>query len=163
MTRGTEVSREKCAEIFGVARSTLDGWVASGCPVAKPSPRRGVTAGYNTADVFAWRLEQVKLAMGGGALDLNSERARLARLQADGQEMRNEQLAGRLVDVATYEAQLDRAFAVVRAKLFAMPHRLAPLVRPDAPAAAYPIIRAHVEEMMTELRTAGDEVADDAA
>ena len=50
----------------------------------------------------------------------------------------------------------------MRAKLLAMPHRLAPVVRPDDSAAAYAVLRKGIDEVMAELRRGGDEVSDNA-
>jgi hypothetical protein len=84
------------------------------------------------------RLAVTRATGGGGEpLDLDAERARLAKAQADHQETRNAELGGRMMDVDEGAAELDRTFGAMRAKLLAMPHRLAPVVRPDDPAAAY--------------------------
>jgi hypothetical protein len=115
-----------------------------------------VPAVFNTAEVIGWRVEQARAAAAGGAsLDLNAERARLAKAQADHQEMRNAELGGRLLDVDTIAAELDRAFGAVRAKLLALPHRAAPVVRPDDPARAFAVLTQVVGETMAELRRGG--------
>jgi len=57
--KGREVSRVELAEIFGVAKTTVDAWVQRGCPAA-PSRGRGKERRFNTADVHAWVAEDAR-------------------------------------------------------------------------------------------------------
>jgi hypothetical protein len=77
--------------------------------------------------------------------------------------MRIAELGGQMMDVDEVAAEFDRTFGAMRAKLLAMPHRLAPVVRPDDLAAAYAVLRKGIDEVMAELRRGGDEVSDDAS
>jgi phage terminase Nu1 subunit (DNA packaging protein) len=54
-TDGKLVSRAELAEIFGVALTTVDGWVRKGCPVHRKAPKRGIPAEFDTAQVIRWR------------------------------------------------------------------------------------------------------------
>lgn len=54
-SKGWIVNRVELAEIFGVALSTVDNWISSGCPVAADADRsRGVPYSLNTAEVAWW-------------------------------------------------------------------------------------------------------------
>ena len=53
---------------------------------------------------------------------------------------------------------MQRAIAAARAKLLAVPTKLAPLVRPDDPRRAQPILERAMNEVLAELRTCLDEV-----
>jgi phage terminase Nu1 subunit (DNA packaging protein) len=53
--RGKLVTRTEMAAIAGIAKTTLDDWVRRGCPVHRPSGRKGVPAGFDTAAVLEWR------------------------------------------------------------------------------------------------------------
>lgn len=61
-------------------------------------------------------------------LDLATERARLAKAQADAQEMKNRQSERELLPAAEVTAAVQAAFARVRARLLAIPTRAAPVL-----------------------------------
>lgn len=63
-----------------------------------------------------------------GDLDLTEERARLAKEQADAQEMKNAVSRGELLARQDVTAAITASFARVRARLLAMPSKLAPSV-----------------------------------
>lgn len=64
----------------------------------------------------------------GSGNDLAGERARLAKQQADAQQMKNEVSRGDLLPKGEMHIAVTDAFARVRAKLLAIPSKLAPLV-----------------------------------
>ena len=53
---GSLVNRVQMAALLGIVKTTLDEWVRRGCPVHRPSGRKGVPSQYDTAAVFEWRL-----------------------------------------------------------------------------------------------------------
>ncbi|WP_229678205.1 hypothetical protein [Caldovatus sediminis] len=61
-------------------------------------------------------------------LDLNAERARLAKEQADAQEMKNAVTRGELVPRQDVVAGMQVAFAHARARLLSLPAKAAPLL-----------------------------------
>ena len=63
-----------------------------------------------------------------GILDLSAERARLAKEQADGQAMKNDQLRASLLPRDEITAAVQAAFSRVRARLRAIPVKAAPIV-----------------------------------
>ena len=69
-------------------------------------------------------VEHVHVGRSGEALDLNAERARLAKAQADKQEMDNALRRGELAPMQWYEGQLDRFTRQVAAMLDLVPLRL---------------------------------------
>ena len=54
--RGELPSHAETAAVFGLAETTLDEGVERGCPVHKPSPRKGVPSRCGSAAVTRWRL-----------------------------------------------------------------------------------------------------------
>jgi phage terminase Nu1 subunit (DNA packaging protein) len=101
--------------------------------------RRGVieSEGRNTIDLDAARLAYIahlrSLASGGSGdpdadLDLSKERARLAKEQADKQEMLNAVMRGELLERGAVDDAVIAAFARVRAKMLSVPSKCAPLV-----------------------------------
>jgi hypothetical protein len=90
----------------------------------------------------------------GDELDLNAERARLAKEQADAAAMRNAMSRGELLPAGEVRAAMEAAFGACRARLLAIPAKAAPLVV----AAGGP---AEVRDMLTEVvHEACDELAD---
>lgn len=51
---GLTLSRADMAACCGIDVKTLDAWVREGCPIARQGSR-GVSAEFNSADVWAWR------------------------------------------------------------------------------------------------------------
>lgn len=49
-------NRNQIADIFGVAKTTVDNWVTKGCPVLEKSGKKGVPSKYDTVDVYRWLL-----------------------------------------------------------------------------------------------------------
>lgn len=50
------VNRNEIADIFGVAKTTIDSWVKKGCPVLEKSGTKGKPSKYNSANVYRWLL-----------------------------------------------------------------------------------------------------------
>jgi len=88
---GREVSRVELAEIFGVAKTTVDSWVQRGCP-APPSRGRGIERVFNTADVAQW-------------LQQDAQREPSAAMSETEQELRTKKLGA---EVALIQLALDR-------------------------------------------------------
>lgn len=81
--KGELVNRDRMASILGIARTTLDDWVKRGCPVHRPSPRKGVPAQFDTVAVLAWRHMDLSGSADGDTPQAEKEKARLYRAQAN--------------------------------------------------------------------------------
>ena len=104
----------------------------------------------------AWHMTTVLAAMsaggGGGKLDLTAERARFASAQADDREMKNALARRDQITVGEFHQMMTSAFARVRAKLLALPSKMAPLVVGAKTAAeAQAMLRDTVHEALDEL------------
>lgn len=87
-----------------------------------------------------------------GSGDLTGERTRLARAQADREEMRNAQLRGELLARSDVDAAVIGAFSRVRQRLLAIPTKVAPLVATmSEPAECEREVRRAVNEALQEL------------
>jgi phage terminase Nu1 subunit (DNA packaging protein) len=96
-------------------------------------------------------------ATGPGAHDLVSERARLAKEQADHQEMKNDLMRGEVVPVAYAAADLGKRCARIRTRLLAIPSETAVRVqRAKTAPEAEAIIRDVIYEALEELSGAGE-------
>lgn len=88
----------------------------------------------------------------GGDLDLNAERARLAKEQADAQEMKNAIARRELIPRQDVVAGMQVAFAAARARLLGIPSKAAPLlVGVESPVAARDILTDLIHETCGEL------------
>ena len=98
---------------------------------------------------------------GGKVLDLNAERARHSKEQADKLEMENEVRRGLLMGRDEIQAELGRIFTNFKVKLLAIPTKLAPLVFsmksiPEIMEALKAAIYECLNELAAELRIEGD-------
>jgi phage terminase Nu1 subunit (DNA packaging protein) len=94
------VSRKRCCDILGWTKHYFDKAVREGMPVAERPSSRGGDHVVFMGDVIRWLVEREVEAAGlepSDDLDLNAERARLAREQADGQAIKNAVARGELL------------------------------------------------------------------
>lgn len=95
-------------------------------------------------------------------LDLAAERARLAKAQADAQEMKNGLSAGRLLPAEEVAAGVEGMIGRCRAKLLGMPARLAPeVIGLDSLSQIVGVIEDGVHEALTELSQTRIQPTDD--
>src|SRR3954453_15963521 len=97
--KGELVTRERMAAIAGIAKTTLDTWVARGCPVHRPAPRKGVPAQFDTAAVLEWRQLDL-VGEGGDGISADKEKARLYRAQSGFAELRLRKATDELISAA---------------------------------------------------------------
>jgi phage terminase Nu1 subunit (DNA packaging protein) len=118
-----EVSATELAEWLGLARQTVSGHAADGKVVRLA---RGKYLLKESVQTYTKHLREVAAARGGEAqiLDLNQERARLAREQADGQELKNRQSRRELVLAADVEREWSDILRGVRAGILAVTSRV---------------------------------------
>jgi len=101
---------------------------------------RGVAAGHTSQD---------------GKLDLTEERARLAKEQADAQEMKNRQTRAELIPASDQEAALIALASSVQRRVLGVPTKVAPLVALETEAqVCESIVREHIEDALHELADA---------
>src|SRR4051812_35724516 len=161
-------NRAQCCAIFGWSPREFDQNVASGLPAKKKTSSRGETWQVDTVQAVAWVVtramtEAGMVASGAAPLDLDAERARLAKEQADRTAMENDRRRGKLVDADAVERLIERLVGAANARLGALPSKLAPVVRADDPATARRHLELAVEEVRSELRRLDVDEARDAA
>ncbi len=144
----TRLAQVDLAAVFGVTPRAVRDW--DECP-------RNDDDTYNLPDVIAWR-------MANGALDLNAERARLAKEQADRTAMANAVERGELLRVATVATEWGRMLSACRAKLLAAPTKLAPrLAKEKTPVRCLELVTTEIYAALHELSNyrPGNEPQDD--
>lgn len=88
---------------------------------------------------------------GGDALDIEQERARLAKEQADKTAMDNAVRRGELADLADVRREWSQALASFRARMLAVPSKLAPQVAPENPNLARDLIAVEHDAILRDL------------
>lgn len=89
--------------------------------------------------------------------DLQEERARLTKWQADLAELNYRRKLGELVEVVEVQAVVEREYAMTRTKLLALPAKLAPrLLGLDDPNVAQRIVQTDITEVCSELSADAD-------
>ena len=105
----------------------------------------------------AWYLRTIINALSGNrgdgeVLDYEAERARKTKEEADAQEMKNALMRRELLRREDVDAAVTAAFARVRARMLAVPPKVAPQVVTDGePAIAERTVRAAINEALLEL------------
>lgn len=110
---------------------------------------------YNLAESvgnYADHMRMVAAGRGGedGALDLATERARLAKQQADNVELKNASLRNELVAVSAVEAEWSEIVRAARVRMLSVVGRLRQL-RPHWSAADFDALDREIREALTEL------------
>lgn len=143
------VNKRELAKIFGVAEETITQWMKAGMPIK--AQRKGTRGNeYETVDCIRWYLHRD--SSGAGALDLNQERARLAKAQADKTELEAAELRGELARYEEISTHWTRQTAACRSRLLVIPSKVAPRVRvagTDSDAAS--VIQSEICEALEEL------------
>ncbi|SAL03158.1 Phage DNA packaging protein Nu1 [Caballeronia fortuita] len=121
--KGTTVNRAGLADVFGVALTTIDTWVRSGCPVVQKGGR-GQEWKFNTAAVARWREETAAAAAAGDAPD-DIEKLDLRKAAAETQmaELKLAQARAEVAPVAEFEKATARLMATIRANITNVPAR----------------------------------------
>jgi hypothetical protein len=109
---------------------------------------KGQTKYWRGADAFP-ALYAGKRA---GADSQDEAERRKANAEADIAEMKAQQMRGDVVSITAFEPVVDRAVAAARAKLMAVPSKLASIVRPDDPGRARALLDTAMREVLEELR-----------
>jgi len=122
-TKGTLVNRAGLADVFGVAVTTVDAWVRSGCPVTQRGSR-GVEWQFNTADISRWlRDKSVADATGTAPADeaeLDKRRRTADTLRA---ELELAKARGDVAPVRDFERAQAAFAAAIRANVMNVPAR----------------------------------------
>jgi terminase small subunit / prophage DNA-packing protein len=117
--RGEIVNKARLGTLFGRSRTEIERWVAEGCPVVEAPTTRGGDWQFVTAQVADWLAGGEKQSE--EKIDLNAERARLAKEQADGQALRNAVLRSELLPAERVENAWMSAIGRCRALLLGIP------------------------------------------
>lgn len=121
--RGSMVTRAEIADLFGVATTTVDQWVRSGCPIVEKGSK-GVPAKFNTAEVARWRVEKAAEDAGGQAKASEHE-LKLRKLAAETakSELELAKAKGEVAPIMEFERVQAARMSSIRANLRNVPAR----------------------------------------
>jgi phage terminase Nu1 subunit (DNA packaging protein) len=154
-----QIALPALCEVLGVSRFVLMRLIQQdGLPyLEKRGQGRGSEYLFSKTAVMRWAFERSQKAgkatdEQGNVLDLNAERARLAKWQADQTELKVKALNGELGSVKAFEQALTDCFARCNSRLSAMPVKAAPRLV-DRPSAAeiQGLLAGFVREAQAEL------------
>lgn len=154
------VTQRALAAMIAVDERTIRRWSDD---VENRMPRND-DGTYNAPVALAWW----KHKEAGSVLDLNAERARLAKEQADRTALENAVKRGELLSVQTVATEWARMVSAARAKVLGMPSQLAPqlavmknaLAITDALTAKFNAALAHLADYRPGDGSADDSSAD---
>jgi len=114
------------AEVFGVAKTTVDAWIQRGCP-ASPSRGRGQERLFNTSDVAAWLVQDARETPMPTRIEGEQE-LRLRKLASEVglSELELKRLRESLAPVGEFARASALQDAVIRKQLLAVPERVYP-------------------------------------
>ena len=143
------VNKRGLADAFGVSEETITQWQKAGMPIQ--TARKGTMGNeYELAPCIRWYA--LRESGGDGALDLNQERARLAKAQADKTELEAAELKGEMVRYEELSAHWAARGSAMRSRLLTLPTKIAPRARvAENDQAASALIEAEIIEALTEI------------
>lgn len=124
------------------------------------APQRTAEGGYPCLEFGEWLRRRIASQYGvaddGRSYDYDAERARLTKAQADKTELEAAELAGEIVRVEQVIATWSKLAGAMRARLLAMPSKIAPVVRvTETDEEASATIEREVLEALEELSSDG--------
>lgn len=141
MNKSHDFSRCLAAEIAGIHRvsvRTVSRWRDEGLP-------QNGDGSYDAGATVQWRLAREQVA------DLTAERAQLENARRRKLELEIAALEGDLLPAEQVKDALNVMITNCRARLLAIPHALAPALRPDDPQAAHALLESSIHEALHEL------------
>lgn len=127
---GRTVNKTEAAELFGVTPKTVDNWIRKG--LAHDPKGREVL--LNTAAIAQFLEDDLKARLSNTPAAENIDQARIRKISADAAlaELQLERERGEVVRIEEVAQTVGEEYAAVRAKLLAIPTKLAPRIAIEA-------------------------------
>lgn len=136
------------AELFGVSSQTVRSWMTRYNAPYDRAPNGEIV--FDLQTLVQWRL---------GLTDdeFTAEKTRLVRARATSQELKNEVLRGKMVDIESVNLTLSTLFSVIRQRLLAIPAKAASnMALFGSQRALYDFLQAEICFALEELSGHGD-------
>lgn len=152
------VNKGQLAEIIGVSERTITTWQKNGLPIAEDGTRGNQNL-YQTEEVIAWMIQREltqRIEQFGGDeeefFNYEKENARLTHHKANLAELEESAKRRELIPIGEVKEVEENIIAGGRAKLLAIPKKLAPrLLGLENLAQAEAVLSAGVREVAEEL------------
>jgi len=144
------VNKRQLSEIFGVSQQAIDKWNKEGLPIESRGSR-GKENSYSTVRVYNWLLERYKKS---NLSELDIERTRLIKAQADKAEMEAAALRSELIPLEIIKLAWQSAFSQLRVRVLAIKSDIKTRV-PSIDKESLSIIDNVCKEALTELAGSG--------
>lgn len=157
---GVKVGQDELADMFGVSPKTVAAWKRSGMPADEST--RPMTFVVN--ECIKWRETKIKEQADGSELKIEIDEAKRRKTLAEARrvEIEVEVRRGELVSVEQVGKEIENDYAKVKAKLTALPSKLAPILATvDTPNECKIYLEQAIHEALTELAAMDFEVDDD--
>ena len=160
--RGQHVNKVELSDIFGVAMPTIDDWVRRGCPVVERGAK-GKSWVFNTADVRAWREDDVRRDAASDE-DTTVEELKRRKLRAEtvAAELELAISKGEVAPLDQMERGVVRAFEEVKAAMRNVPSRASRMIVGETDETRIrTVLLAEIDQALevldeTDLISAGD-------
>ena len=119
-----QVNKRELAEILNVSERTLTDWQKQGMP-HQVATAKGHANTYITGDVIGWLNER---NTGSDDVDLNHERALLARAQREKTQLEVDRLKGLSIDADVVEKVWTGMMMNARQKILGLPSKITPQI-----------------------------------
>ena len=147
---GRKVNKTEAAELFGVTLKTVDNWIRKGL-AHEPQGREVL---LNTAAIAQFLEDDLKTRLANTPAAENIDQARVRKISADAAlaELQLQRERGEVVNIEDVAKTVGEEYAAVRAKLLAIPTKLAPRIAiEDNEAACRDLIEREITEALNEL------------
>ena len=153
---GITLNRSDLAAAHGVSLPTVDTWVRAGCPCEREGGK-GSAYSFNSKEVIDWRLAQAREGKrkDGNLGTLDEAKLRREVANAELTEIDLAEKRGEVVPVEHVAKQVGKLLANVRARMLAIPTKVAPLTQTAGSIEeARAAIEDHIRDGLSELVSA---------
>ena len=161
---GRHVTLTEVAEILGVGRTTVGGWIKRGCPYIQRADRNTRTPWmFDLSAVIAWKEQQAVLAAVGESADAEIAGVRLRKMAAEAAlaELTLSKQRGDAVSIGHIEQVWTDIVSTFRSKMLVLPQRIAPVIAGEnSEKAIIKALQMHIFEALEELSRFAVDVTD---
>lgn len=145
---GEIVNKARLAKILGKTEATLTTWQKEGMPIKETGGKKGKANNYDTAEVIGWML----LRSNSTAQAIEKAKLRLVTAQAELEELKVQEKKEELIPLEKMQYILTTMLGKARAKILALPSRLAPqIANQKEPKRVEKILQGACHEVLNEL------------
>lgn len=145
---GEIVNKARLSKILGKSEMTLTTWQKEGMPIKETGGKKGKSNNYDTAEVIGWML----LRSNNTAQAIEKAKLRLVLAQAELEELKVLEKKEELIPLEKMQYILTHMLGKFRAKILALPSKLAPRVANEKePKKVEKILTVACHEVLSEL------------